>query len=109
MRYPSHVHAACHAKHVRDWPLHAKVFITWGIQGWVPGVVVGYGKNRVRVRVTGSAQGGAKMLRWLNHKPVSRSPNNIVARRGEAFPPKYQPPSCLALSGALSRRNVEAA
>ncbi len=109
MRYPPHVHAACHAKHVRDWPLHAKVFITWGIQGWVPGVVVGYTKNRVRVRVTGAAQNGFNVPPWYRRREACRAPNNIIARRGDAFPPKYNPPTCLVLSGALSRRNVEAA
>ena len=95
-------HAACHAAHVREWPMHAKVWITWGIQGWVPGVVVGYTKNRVLVRVTGRAQSGADLTFYTRHKKngaVGRAPNNVAPRRSWGdFPTHRIPPSCLMQS-----------
>ncbi len=95
-------HYACHEKHVHDWPLYAKVWIWWGIQKWVPGVVVGHGRLRVRVRVTGRAQSGMDLsfvTARRKSKSVQRSPNNLRARKGSAFPPpKQQDETCLLLS-----------
>lgn len=105
MRRPRSEHTACHIAHVRDWPLYAKVWITWGIQGWVPGVVVGYQRSRVVVKITGKAQSGVdvrSVLAWRKSERtrtcVARSPNNVVARRGETPPKKHNPPSCLVQS-----------
>lgn len=93
-------HVACHIKHVRRWPLGAKVWIWWGIQGWVPGVVIEHQRSRVRLRIAGPAQSGLNLssMGTRNHRgTVSRSPNNIVARRGSAFPLKHRPATCLAI------------
>lgn len=104
MRRPRSEHIACHIAHVRDWPLHANVYVTWGVQGWVPGVVVGYQRSRVVVRITGLAQSGfdpSAVLSWRRRQCVSRSPNNIIARRKQP-PRKYLPASCLAMTEALA-------
>lgn len=94
-------HHECHAAHVRDWPLHAKVWAHWGIQGWVPAVVVGYTAIRVRVRFVGRAPGtGFDPLNYALQGV--RAPNNLRPRRsGEKVPPRKQPhETCLFLSGA---------
>lgn len=97
-------HIACHIANVHRWPLHAKVWITWGIQGWVPGVVVRYQRSRVVVRITGLAQSGMDVARHTMHALtmrgcVSRSPNNVIARKSDVPPKKYVPAPCLDLVG----------
>lgn len=94
-------HHACHAAHVRDWPLHAKVWADWGIQGWVPAVVVGHTRIRVRLQFVGPAPHSA--FNPLTHMMYGcRAPNNLRPRKsGEKPPPRKKPvETCLYLSGA---------
>lgn len=77
--------------------------MTWGIQGWVPGVIKGYQRSRVVVRITGLAQSGMDVAGLLRHRGVtmrgcvSRSPNNVIARKSDVPPKKYVPAPCLDL------------
>lgn len=99
-RYPYEMHRACWTSHVRDWPIHAKVWKAWGAMGWRPGIVVAHRRTRVTVRITDG--------RWpfvpAGECVVTHcAPNTLRARRSDEKRPTERAtavPSCLTVSGA---------
>ena len=98
MRHPYEMHRACWASHVKDWPIHAKVWKAWGSMGWRPGIVVAHRRTRVTVRITDG--------RWpfvpAGECVVTHSaPNTLRPRKGENPPGERSSgiQSCLSRSG----------
>lgn len=105
-KLPRAVHLACHADHVRGWPLHAKVWADWGIQGWVPAVVIGHARFRVRVRFVGVSPRTGFDPTEERLRMGTRSPNNLRPRKSgeEVPPPKKQYETCLFFAATSEAR-----